>query len=619
MRYLILFFFSITAFATLNDVDKQAIWGKNILANGGFENGKAGWTASGGTFALVTSSTNLLTGKVSATWDSGSAAQTLTAVATIPQGLYGKNGVAVCKTQTPSGTATHTLGVTATAGTLVSSAITSSTTPVYDYRSFIFPSSGSVTIAITSVAADEPLIAIDDCFLGDASEVNLSNISQAQFIGSAYIPVTANCLWSRSNTAIGAFTSDADCPGPTVEVNPGPGTIQTTDADLPQFTVNNLPPGTYQVIIAGPGIPTGSNAYVAYAIYDGTDTRGEQGGASSLTTMTGPFSIVGTFTYSSAGNRTFAVHGRASANTVNIDPRSHRVHFSIYRFPTTSELAYRPDAAANSWSGYHDNTCSWARTNTSYGDPATDASCALTERTNTNFGTVSGSNSLPSITFTPKKAQKYFVCATPSVLGASSGADLALKLWDGTTTIAERDLDAAAATTSSTVPLCGIYSAQSTAAKTISIQTKASTGAITIQALTGASAIEWSIFAIDQQLPAPLLVNSVTSNSSGVEGIHRAFITNTGTPTISSGDQSGTWIDSITDGGAGVMTLNFSSGVFSRKPACIAMCIHNGTNCSVFAYNNTVEPSTTSIQLVSRNSAGTAVDEDIMVMCMGPR
>ena len=50
MRYLIAILLSIsTAHAALNDVDKAFLPAKNILSNPGFELGKLGWTASGGT------------------------------------------------------------------------------------------------------------------------------------------------------------------------------------------------------------------------------------------------------------------------------------------------------------------------------------------------------------------------------------------------------------------------------------------------------------------------------------------------------------------------------------------------------------------------------------------
>lgn len=150
-------------------------------------------------------------------------------------------------------------------------------------------------------------------------------------VGVAYYPVTASTVWTRGAGVMGAFTADTDAPSPTVESNPGPGTIQTTDNNLPQITVNDLPPGVYRVSVFGGGIPSGANSYIAFALYDGTTTTGEQGGCSSLTTITGGFSVIGTFTYTTTGNRTFAVHGRGATGSVNIVLTDHRLHFVIDR------------------------------------------------------------------------------------------------------------------------------------------------------------------------------------------------------------------------------------------------------------------------------------------------
>ena len=114
---------------------------------------------------------------------------------------------------------------------------------------FIFSFLCTVRIRITS-NADEPLIAIDDCYVGPAEGFNVRSVSQAQFIGNAYFATTANCLFGATSTSLVILT-DADCPGPTVESNPGPGTIQTTDVDAATVTVNNLPPGRYEVIFTG--------------------------------------------------------------------------------------------------------------------------------------------------------------------------------------------------------------------------------------------------------------------------------------------------------------------------------------------------------------------------------
>lgn len=152
-----------------------------------------------------------------------------------------------------------------------------------------------------------------------------------RFVGSAYFPVTTNCQWRRTNTAIGAFGTDTDCTGPTVEVNPGPGTIQTTDADLPQVTVNNLPAGTYRVRFAGSGVPVTNNNDNAFAIYDGTNTYGEAGGSSILTTTVVGWDVEATFTYSSSGNRTFELHARSSVGSIDVTNNRHRLYFIIDR------------------------------------------------------------------------------------------------------------------------------------------------------------------------------------------------------------------------------------------------------------------------------------------------
>lgn len=568
--------------ATLNDVDKQLLAAKNLLTNGGFENGKAGTSATGGSYTLVTYDipSNGIRGRVTASWDASAADQylnfgTITYYRWSP--VAQKNGIALCSFR--SGYSDYTLevydGTNVIASQVLSTGGTTSLTKK-EYVNFAYPTTttdGPMTITVRlKSTADATAVLVDDCFLGLADEVNLSAV-QPREVYTAFISGT----------------------------NPdGNGVVSKENVDWISGNCTNADP---KVCTFVSGIFSAAPNCVVQA-YDATGGLGQM-----------EISAVSATSITIDVNRSAAAGDGATARAF---------YLTCYKTTTdTVQTAYRADTLANSWSGYHGNTCSWSRTNTAFGDPTADASCALVERTNANFGTVTTytvTNPMPGIVFTPKKAGRYFVCATVALgTGGVGGATYAARLWDGTTTVAEADGETVSGSPPISYSLCGIYVASSTDSKTLSVQTKASSGAIVINAVSAATSIEWSIFAIDQQLPAPLLVNSVTSNASGVEGVHRAFITNTGTPTISSGDQSGDWIDSITDGAAGVVTVNFKAGVFSRKPACTAMCVHNGTNCTVFAYNNAVEPSTTSIQLVTRNSAGTGVDEDIMLICMGPR
>jgi hypothetical protein len=624
----ILFFlalaFSSQGFAALDVADKPNFVAKQLLNNGGFERGKASWTASGGTFAIVTSGTNLLTGNDSATWDSNGAAQTLLSTAvTIPKGLYGTNGVGLCKIQVPSGAATHTIEAYDGSNILGSVTILSSTIPTYSYVNFVFPSSGSISLRLKSVNADEPLIAIDDCFLASASEVNMTQVSQAQFIGSAYFATTASCLWTRAtSTTLAAFATTAACPGPTVDINPGPGTIQTTDSDLPRVTVANLPPGNYKACFNGAVVSNTTNQ-MSFAIFDGTTTSPMRQGALGNGSG-GTISICGVYNYTSAGSHSYELYSAASTSstiTLSSAVAPDQLGFTLEKFPSTTEMAYRPDAGgALSWSGYHDSTCSWTVTQTTFAaDFAVDTTCALVERTNVNFGAVTSAlvsaDKLPGIVFTPKRVGRYYVCATVNEPGSGTASNTTrFRLTDGTTTIAENG-NSQGTNGAWSVNLCGIYSATALTSTTLKVQGDAASGTALIHnADTANTAIEWSIFSMDQQIPAPLLVNSVVSSSSGVERIGRAYIANNGTCTITS--QSGNWISSVAHSATGVCDLTITG--FSAAPTCIAMQV----DAAASGWANLMTGATSTfvkIKNISDTGTGTVTsDRDFTIICMGP-
>jgi len=611
-----------TAFATLTEADKPQIFNKNLLVNGGFEAGIAQWTSSGGSFAKATISP--MVGRQHVTWNSSASSQTLTSTAVaIPAGMYGRNGGASCLVTTPSGTETILLQAYDGTNILSSVEITSSTTPTRTSVNFIFPASGNISLRLISVAADEPSIAIDDCYLGPAEGYNLSNISQAQFIGSAYFATTTNCgSWTRTNTGLGAFASDADCPGPTVEFNPGPGVIQTTDTDLPKITVNNLPPGNYQVVSTNYLGQSGA-ATAALAINDGTTTSGtvtQNQDASTAAQMT----IVANFQYTTAGNRTFEIYGASASGTITLGNGAslRQNNFAIYRYPLSNEQAYTPDKLANSWSGYHDNTCSWSRTNTAYGDFTADASCALVERTNSNFGTVSASGSvLPAITFAPSRAGRYWVCATFTIGSLATNPQIGLRLWDGTTVIAEngfRPINATGVTDFAPTTLCGIYVASNTSAKTLTIQGLADTGAISLTRVNAniVPSIDWSIFQIDQSLPAPVLTGSSVTNSSGVlKTIYANLNCDAGSAITS---QTGTTANGVSaignvSGGACAVTL---AGAFSTTPYCFA--VPNAAFAATGLILSAASSSSTAVSVDCEDDASTACTTfDFNLQCVG--
>ena len=108
---------------------------------------------------------------------------------------------------------------------------------------------------------------------------------------------------------------------------------------------------------------------------------------------------------------------------------------------------------------------------------------------------------------------------------------------------------------------------------------------------------------------APQVVNPETG---GVRMVS-AFITNSGTPTVSRED--GNWIDTITDSGTGDMTLNLVGGTFASTPNCTASI--SDTNPHGLRI---IADSSTAIRIDTFETTGnTATDVDITVICIGPQ
>lgn len=157
-----------------------------LLKNPAFEatTYSSNWTASGGTLAAATS-TNIFFGK-SATWDSGASSQTLTTTAvTVPEGFKGNNCEASLYIKVPSGTATHLIQAWDGTNILATASIINSIYFAKNTLTFPCPTSGTIALRLISLASDEPLIAIDEGYLGLAR-----NVGVADYIGrvESYTP-----------------------------------------------------------------------------------------------------------------------------------------------------------------------------------------------------------------------------------------------------------------------------------------------------------------------------------------------------------------------------------------------------------------------------------------------
>ncbi len=608
-----------------NNAQRAFLLQSTKLTNPGWENGLAGWTASGGTYQNTTSSGNIYDGAAAGEWDSSSASQTLTSNSlTVTSGgaLSGAPVTGFCFIKAATGTATHLLQIYDGSSVLASQTILSNTSAFQMAETGIAtaPTSGTISLRVVSVASNEPDIYIDDCWLGDARLFNLSQVSQPQFIGSAFFATTASCSgWSRTNTALGAFSTDTDCPGPTVEFNPGPGVIQTTDADLPQVTVNNLPPGYYEVIFSSP-IGASTTSINNLAINDGTTTSGRAHDFNNAAGTTGA-TVVGYFNYTTSGNRTFALYGSAASGSISIDiaASNAQVRFSIKGYPITSQTAFTPGQTPGIWSGAHADDCSFARTNTAYGDPTADATCTFTQNYNVTMGSVtsalSGSDKLPGVVFTPTHVGFYEICAMVNAGGASAGQDYALQLTDGVITLPpakgwSQDTNGYRRA----IPLCGIFQATSVSAMTVKVQSRASSGAITIATPSSGygNTVDWTIKDVSKSFPAPLIANSVVSPSSGVLTVAAASIVCSGSSSITR--QTGTWITSIGNVSGGTCLVTFTGSPFSGTP----YCSYTGDGgAAVLTY--TQSPSSSSVTVFAITTGGSGSNSSGQLICVGPK
>lgn len=589
---------------------------QNLILNNSFESDTSGWTASGGTFVRVTAAGNIIPpGIGSASWDPSATSQTLSYTATTVtsnDGLSGRNGVISCSIKT----AATDLKMQAYDGSNVitpnsaTDLVPSSSTGFRRYSlNFIIPASGTIQARFLS-ASDSAIAYIDDCYFGLAEGFNISSVSQAQFMGTLTYAPAASCSWSVTATSFTSYSADTDCSAATVT-----GLVSAPGTKIPGAVISNAPPGEYVVYTEFTGNPGGNKCF--YRVSDGTNASGElylgaAGGGRTLVSRFSETLSTSTLTFQIQGaNNTGATACDVDNNTTT-PATSESFSMKIYRFPLSSDVVYKPDSSAQSWSGYHDNTCSWGRTNAAFGDPTADASCALTQRTSTNITFAAAGSVLPQITGTMDVAD-YLVCATASVFQGTASASGALQLIDGSSVvIAQQGFDAdTTADETKAHTLCGLYRPTSAGSKTIGFQSRASSGSITISG--NPVGIEWLVVKTSQSLPSPLLVGSINSNSTGVERIERAYFTNTGSCATSY--QSGTWISSVADPGVGQCTINFTAGMFSFKPTCFVNSETISASCTTQG-----EASTSSVLARCRSTvAGTDVDVAFSLMCMGPR
>jgi len=672
-RLITLCLLSLTANASLSEPDRAIYTQRNYLTNPGAENSTASWTASGGTFTTNTAAANVDAGNASFSWDSGASSQTMaTALYTITagSGLSGAPGVASCRFKCATGNCTHT--IQAYDGTnILSSATITSTNSVFQRTSsnFVFPTSGAIQLRISSTASDEPPLYIDKCFMGLAEDFNIFQVSQATLYGSAFTPLTANCTWARTgSTTLGDFTAIAACPVATVT-----GQASAPATKIPAITFSSLPAGEYYIVATGSffgSAGTGAHHFT-WTMSDGTSLTGKTAFISSNLTGTNYVSsliVAGRLSYTtSQSNITIQLQCQnitSSTDTCLIDNRVSDLQILVYRFPTASQTVYGPDnvawnvdaniRGANPSLGVTDvlsyteiTNAGLTLVNNSAGNTTAQIACASGTA---STGTTCSVNESVGIAFVLPVAGKVKACAsfshefnltltgtvTPTFQISETSNTSSAVITNGNERLATGSaLAGVAQEARNPIKLCSVFNFQSSGQKTLRLNyTQSTTATITSNIIMADAAgggagnrdIHWEVYPLTQNFPAPLLVGSVTSNSSGLERVERAsFGGSTVDNSVCSSSpctiwrQSGAWLSSITRNTTGSYSPVINSGIFSATPSCSFTCGAATTTTIISSIYNVSTWSSTSVSIGTVNGSNVVSDAECSIICQGPR
>lgn len=505
MKYLILLvLLASTVFADMTtppkSIEAQYLAVKNLLNDPGFEMGAkvSNWDLNTGTEATTSTNGNFLSGKKAFDWNATASGENLVSNAfsvTNATGIAGQAGVVSCAFKVVSGTATHTIQAWDGTSVLASTTITSSTTSfTRTSANFMFPSTGTIRLRVYA-NANEPQIYIDDCYLGLADGYNISQAQGTPWNSSlTFTPVVA----AFGNVTSSSFQSR--CVGDTLEVR--------------GYWLNGTVAGNTASITLPTGYPIDSSKYPSTSNASGLHSSSYQitsGAAGALGSPLEAFydgsTTTSVFLTDQSG---VGVYVKRNGNSCCVSTGGMNVNFKYATSGCASTTVYsNASALPASWSGYHDNTCVWNQTSTGVSLTAftADASCVLVQRTNNNFGTVATTGAAtPGITFTPSRAGRFGFCANGSQRDTVI-SQLFLRAVDGAgTVLSEVTTEEAVANTRMFWNMCGVLVATSTAAQTIEIKgirgSSAGTQSIDINS-SGQAAINWTVFALDQNFPAP--------------------------------------------------------------------------------------------------------------------
>jgi hypothetical protein len=451
--------------------------------------------------------------------------------------------------------------------------------------SMVFPCGAqplTTNVVIESTSASAAAINVANVYAGLAT--NLSNLSQASLYAGAEQAGASGCTYSQ-NTSSG-LTNFVDLgTGTGCNAWTTAGAASVVGNNSHQLVLNNMPPGEYQFLLTGL-VGTGAAQNCIFRMNDGTTTY--QSNWWSPSAATGGMPLVFHANYSSGGNRTFRIQaaddgagtcywmsGSAGAGASAI------ASWKVYRFPSASELVQRnstiyfPSYSATITAG---------------------ATCTLATDVAQNGNWISGCSRTGAADFTLTFRSGLFAAAPHcSVTPRRALANTRYTVSSWIETISS----------SSVRVLWGANDDQG-ASITAAIALNDDSGTFHVQCTAREAA----------SLPTPILVGSVTSNSTGAEYILRGTVSNNGS--VCTYTSPGSWL-SGTRGGTGVCSNTAAAGLFSSAPYCI--CSGSGGSNISCSMDQSAATATSLGNATTRNvaSAGAVADASYNIICIGPR
>lgn len=668
MRFLTLIsilLIALFSIAGLKETEKQDITSEiNLIQNGGFENGLAGWSVSGGT--LNQDLATPLSGASSAIWDASAPAQAfLSPLVAIAEGMKNRTCSIQGLYKWDSGVKGD-LVLEAWDGSLVIASYdidpTSGSAQSLVSPFFTCPSSGSLAIRISSTA-DAASIELDGLYLGSGR--NTFQVSQSEVFGE--ISADGSCLWTSTSGTYADFSVDGSC-----------GIVSTQNANvvsgLPHINFNYIPAGKYTITAVSffDTDNAGTSTTCRYDIVDENDVSGDLNATSSSigdpdqqNTGASSMSLEESFSYTTGqSNKTFKVRGlRAGGTSTCRMGFANGLVLRVVRYPLNAAEAVTLETSGEYWdvnigggladlgvvavSSYVELVNPNLDLVVNAGSKNAEIPC---DTTNPSTGlTCAAGNEGIGIVIDITTAGMYQVCSEFSYFSQVDAAESlqAIFEWVETPNNAQTILQRgksrtiAASRAGSTagsnqqlgVPynLCGTFNFATTGQKTLRLMyEQVVVGTPTISQIVadrsaslGDRDIHVIVRKMDQQMPTPIFTDLQNSLAKKVETAGQtadqtiifgaAIIDSAGTPTLSR--EYGDWVDSISDLGVGNPSVNIDAGKVADY-TCTCSTRSLNFACAVTSTGSTG----TAVSILTWNSAtDTAADRDVHLTCIGRR